>query len=91
MSNSQAAYYAGLSKADIFTNPGNYAWNCLLYYVQFSQEELLAAKPWIEIIPMVKYQTCLTRRFIRDHFTEEVDMSDLLTWKDVERYVVNKN
>lgn len=87
---SQAVYYASLSKADIFANPGNYAWNCMLYYIQFSQEELLAAKPWIEIIPMVKYQSCLTRSFVLDHFAEEVDESDILTWKDVDKFVTKE-
>jgi hypothetical protein len=86
----QATYYTSLSKTDIFLNPGHYAWNCLLYYVQFSQDELLAAKEWIDIIPMVKYQRCLTRSFIRQHFADEVDMSDLLTWEHVEKYVPNE-
>jgi hypothetical protein len=68
-------------------NPHKYAWNCLLYYVQFTQSELLSVKEWIEIIPMVKYQKCLTRRFVQDHFATEVDESDLLTWTDVQKYI----
>jgi hypothetical protein len=87
---SQAAYYTSLSKTDIFANPGKYAWNCLLYYVQFSQDELLVAKEWIDIIPMVKHQKCLTRSFVRTHFADEVDDSDLLTWQDVDKYVATE-
>ena len=85
---SQKGYYESLSKTDIFAQPQNYAWNCLLYYRQFSQSELLAAKPWIDIINMVKYQKCLTRRFVHEHFQTDVDNDDLRTWETVYSHVV---
>jgi hypothetical protein len=83
----QKEYYESLSKTDIFTQPQNYPWNCLLYYCQFTQDELVNVKPWIDIINMVKYQTCLTRRFVHEHFQNVVDNDDLLTWEAVYSYV----
>ena len=76
----QEMYYKSLSKSDIFAEPQKYAWNCLLYYIQFSQSELLQAKPWIDITNMIKCQRCLTRGFVREHFHQEVDDDDILTW-----------
>ena len=83
----QKEYYESLSKMDIFAQPQNYPWNCLLYYRQFTQDELVNVKPWIDIINMVKYQTCLTRRFVHEHFQDVVDNDDLLTWEAVYSYV----
>lgn len=84
---SQELYYTSLSKEDLFKSPDNYAWNCVLYYKQFTQEELLRVRKWIDIRNMVKYQTCLTRSFVRDHFSHDVDDDDLLTWEAVYKYV----
>ena len=83
----QKEYYESLSKTDIFAQPQNYPWNCLLYYRQFTQDELVNVKPWIDIINMVKYQRCLTRRFVHEHFQNIVDNDDLLTWEAVYSYV----
>jgi hypothetical protein len=87
---SQADYYSTLTKTDIFSNPQYYPWNCLLYYKQFTQSELIAARPWIEIIEMVKYQKCCTFEFVKKHFEVEVDESDILTWEAVNKYVQSK-
>lgn len=86
----QLEYYSTLSKTDIFSNPGQYPWNCLLYYKQFTQDELIIGRPWIEIVDMVKYQKCLTLEFIQTHFENEVDESDILSWEDVQKYIASK-
>lgn len=84
---SQELYYASLLKEDLFKTPDKYAWNCVLYYIQLTQEELLRVRPWIDIMTMVRHQRCLTRQFVRTHFSEEVDDHDLLTWEMVDKYV----
>jgi hypothetical protein len=84
---SQELYYASLSKEELFTTPDKYAWNCVLYYIQFTQSELLQMREWIDIMVMVKHQHCLTRQFVHDHFSQEVDDHDLLTWDMVDKYV----
>lgn len=83
----QNAYYSSLSKSNIFANPSVQAWNSLLYYVQFTQDELLCVRQYIDIVNMIKYQSCLTRRFVRTHFADEVENCDLLSWEDVNKYV----
>jgi hypothetical protein len=84
---SQETYYKSLSKSDIFANPQQYPWNCLLYYIQFTQSELLQSKTMIDIKSMIKHQHCLTCRFVREHFQQEVDNDDILTWDYVYSHV----
>jgi hypothetical protein len=84
---SQQEYYTSLSKSDIFADPQKYPWNCLLYYVQFTQSELVQAKPWIDVKSMVRYQKCLTQKFVHDHFQQDVDDDDILTWQEVYLHV----
>ena len=87
---SQELYYKSLSKEELFKAPDNYAWNCVLYYVQFTQEELLRVREWIDIRVMVKHQKCLTRSFVHKHFSRDVDDDDLLTWEAVYKYVTTE-
>jgi hypothetical protein len=87
---SQELYYKSLSKEDLFKSPDKYAWNCVLYYIQFTQAELLSVRERIDIINMVKYQKCLTRGFVRENFSCEVDDDDLLTWEAVYKYVMTE-
>lgn len=84
----QEEYYKSLVKTDIFSHPHNYPWNALLYYVQFTQSELLMVKSFIDIRNMIKYQRCLTRSFVVEHFTEMIDEDDLLTWETVYIHVL---
>ena len=84
----QEIYYASLSKEDLFKTPDRYAWNCVLYYIQFTQSELLLVRDWIDIMVMVKHQRCLTRQFVSDNFLAEVNDHDLLTWEMVNNCVL---
>lgn len=81
-------FYYKMSKPQILAHPSNYAWNCVLRYVQFSQDEILSVKEWIEIRELIKFQKCVTRNFLRDHFQNEIDMSLDIDWHDVVKYVV---
>jgi hypothetical protein len=83
----QNIYYCSLSKTDIFANPRAYAWNCLLYYIQFTQSELLLARTYVDIVNMIKYQKCLTRRFVHEYFADDIENCDMLSWEDVNHYV----
>jgi hypothetical protein len=81
-------FYYKMSKPQILAYPSNYAWNSVLRYVQFTQEEILSVKEWIEIRELIKFQKCVTRNFLRDHFQNEIDMSLDIDWHDVVKYVV---
>ena len=87
----QAQYYASLRKEDLLSAPEQYAWNAVLYYIQFTQDELVRVKSWIDIRALVKYQRSITREFLEEHFREDIDECLLLTWDDVERYVREHN
>jgi hypothetical protein len=76
-------------KEDILRNPANYPWNYILRYIQFSQDEILFVKEWIEIYELVRYQTSITRQFLRKHFKKDIDNSLEIDWNDVEKYVIN--
>ena len=71
--------------------PAQYAWNAVLYYIQFTQDELVRVKSWIDIRSLVKYQRSITREFLEEHFREDIDECLLLTWDDVDRYITQNN
>jgi hypothetical protein len=83
-------YYRGLSREEIVANPSKYAWNCLLYYRQFSQDELLHFRDYLEMPQLVKYQHAATLDFLRTHFSKEIDDCDMIDWLDVIRYTLNR-
>ncbi len=75
-----------IGKPALLRNPQNYAWNCALYYMQFTQEELLEVKEHLDIVALIKYQTSVTRAFLRTHFEHEIDESLEVDWAMVEKY-----
>jgi hypothetical protein len=80
-------FYNKMNKTHILSHPSNYAWNSVLRYVQFTQDEILMVKEWIEIRELIKFQKSITRNFLRDHFQNEIDMSLDVDWHDVVKYV----
>ena len=82
-------YYKHINKNDILSNPSNYAWNYILHYVQFSQDEILSVKEWIEIPELIKYQLSVTTNFLREHFQKEINIHPDIDWTDVKKYVIH--
>ncbi len=80
-------YYEKISKEKILNNPSHYAWNCVLYYLQFSQDEILSVKEWIEVRELIKFQKSITKQFLRDNFQKEIDDCLEVDWNDVDKYV----
>lgn len=79
-------YYKSLSIEDITKDPEKYAWNCLLYYRQFDQAQLLHFKQFLEMPQLVKYQVAASETFLRTHFKTEIDACWEVDWSDVEKY-----
>jgi len=67
--------------------PQKYAWNCVLAFIQFTQEEILQMKSYIDIRTLVRYQKSVTKDFLREHFSEEIDECMELDWNDINMYV----
>ena len=82
-------FYDKIGKETILVNPSHYAWNCVLYYIQFSQDEILSVKEWIEVRELIKYQKSVTKQFLRDNFQKEIDDCLEVDWNDVDKYVGN--
>ena len=80
-------YYKSMNKTTILSNPSNYAWNYILHYIQFSQEEIISVKEWIELPELIKYQTSVTIQFLREHFQNEINVHSDIDWTDVKKYV----
>ena len=80
-------FYEKIGKENILANPSKHAWNCVLYYIQFSQDEILAVKEWIEVRELIKYQKSVTKQFLRDNFQKEIDDCLEVDWTDVDKYV----
>lgn len=83
-------YYKSIPLADIYAMPEKYAWNCLLYYRQFSQDQLLHFKHYLEMPQLVKYQVAATRPFLETHFAAEIDECLEVDWRDVEKYATSR-
>jgi hypothetical protein len=83
------SFYENINKLDILSSPSNYAWNCLLYYIQFTQDEILYIKEWIEVRELIQFQKSVTKQFLREHFQKEIDDCLEVDWNDVEKYVIN--
>lgn len=80
-------FYETINKLDILSNPSNYAWNCVLYYLQFSQEEIILVKEFIEVRELIRFQKSVTKSFLRKHFQKEIDDSLDVDWIDVDNYI----
>jgi len=76
-----------MNKIDILSNPSKYSWNYILYHIQFTQDEIISVKDWITIEELIKYQKSITRSFLEEHFTKEINSSLEVDWDDVKKYV----
>jgi hypothetical protein len=83
-------YYKSISMDEIYKHPEKYAWNCLLYYKQFSKDELLHFKEYIEVVELIKHQHVASVEFLRTHFTKEIDECLEVDWDDVKKYASNR-
>ena len=80
-------WYKSEGKEKIMAEPQKYAWNCVLAFIQFTQEEIIKMKDYIDIVTLVRYQKSLTREFLEKHFAEEIDKCLELDWNDINMYV----
>lgn len=76
--------YESIPKSQILQEPQRYAWNILVCERQFTQEELLAVKEYLDLPTMIRSQLCLTRDFLEAHFVAEIDACLEVDWDDVE-------
>jgi hypothetical protein len=79
-------YFKSIPLSLLYATPEIYPWNCLLYFRQFSKQELIDFKEFVEIVELVKHQESATYEFVLMNFKKEVDECDLLDWGDVEKY-----
>ena len=82
-----SVWYITEGKAKIMAHPQQYAWNCVLTFIQFTQEELLQMKNYVDIRALVRHQKSVTRQFLRDHFSEDIDECLELDWNDIKIFV----
>ena len=82
-------HYNQSEKETILQNPEKYSWNLLLHYVQFTQEEILKNKPYMEMREMIRFQKSITKEFLKEHFTKEIDDDITVDWNYVDKYVIS--
>lgn len=80
-------YYERIGKTAVLAYPDKYPWNCVLAYIQFTCDELLSVRDYLDIVAVVKYQKAVTRAWLRKHFAADIDESHHIGWKHVEFYV----
>lgn len=83
-------YYTTLKRADILASPHRFAWNCVLYYIQFTCDELLQVKDWLDIIAVIKYQQSASYRFLEIHFTDEINELSIINWDEIKTYTIGR-
>lgn len=81
---SMSSYF---TKENYLETPSQFAWNILLMRYQFTQEELLAVREYIDLPNMIKYQKCLTHAFLREHFEKDINDCYEVDWNDVNKYL----
>jgi hypothetical protein len=82
-------YYEQIGKQELLTNPHKYSWNTALYYIQFTQDELLRIKAYLPIPELVLYQRAITRDYLRTHFAIQIDECMEISWSTIERHVAH--
>jgi len=80
-------WYKSEGKEKIMAEPQKYAWNCVLAFIQFTQEEIIKMKDYIDIVTLVRYQKSVTYQFLREHFSEDIDECLELDWNDIKIYI----
>jgi hypothetical protein len=75
------------SKTEYLVHPERYAWNSLLYTVQFTQAELLEVADWITMPELIRYQKSVTLDFLERHFAKAIDDCLEVDWRLVELHV----
>jgi hypothetical protein len=73
--------------SELLANPANHAWNYILHYIQFTQEQLLSVRDHLDLVSMVKYQKCVTMEFLRAHFQKDIDDCLELDWNWIHAYM----
>lgn len=89
MSMEAKAYYEQIGKQELLTNPHKYSWNTILYYIQFTQDELLCVKEYLPIPELVVYQDAITRDYLRNHFAMQIEDCMEISWSSIERHVTS--
>jgi len=79
--------YSENNKQEMMLEPHKYAWNLVLYYVQFTQEEILKCKSWMEMREMIRYQKSITKEFLENNFITEINDNLTVDWIYVDKYV----
>ena len=80
-------FYDRILKDTILKNPQNYPWNIVMAHYQFTQEELLVFRDYVDLHTMILYQTCLTKSFLKANFYKDICDDDRTSWSEVEKYV----
>ena len=83
-------YYKSLTLEQIYANPQIYAWNCLLYYRQFTQAQLLHFREYLEMPELIMFQNAATASFLKANFSKEIEDCLEVDWPDVEKYAKNR-
>lgn len=82
--------YSMITKAEIFGQPERYAWNILLRVQQFEQEELLAARDYISLPEMIRFQHAASMSFLRTHFAQDIDTCLEVDWEDCRKWIKDR-
>ncbi len=75
--------YESIPRSLLLAEPQRFAWNIVVREHQFTQEELISVREYLDLPTFIRFQRCLTRAFLKEHFAKEIDDCLEVDWEDV--------
>lgn len=82
--------YESVERTEFLATPWKFAWNIVVREFQFTQEELVAVKEYLDLPTLIRFQRCLTRPFLEAHFGAEIDACLEVDWYDIEKIMTDR-
>ena len=76
------SYIFNKTKEELLNTPHKYAWNIVLRFKQFTQEEILLLRDFLPIVELIRFQHTVTIEFLHEHFQKDIDDSYDVDWND---------
>jgi hypothetical protein len=75
-------YVTNKTKEELLKEPHKYAWNIVLRFKQFTQEEILLLRDFLPLVELIRFQDSVTLDFLHAHFQKDIDDSYDVDWND---------
>ena len=85
------SYISNKTKDELLKEPHKYAWNIVLRFKQFTQEEILQVREYLPMVELIRFQQSATLDFLHTHFQKDIDDCYEVDWTDCLNAMSYKN